>query len=186
MGDARRICLGEVAGPHGLGGGVRVRSFAATPEDLGAYGPLADKHGRTLHVRSLRRAGGGLLVHFEGVDDRNAAEALRGTQLFVDRDRLPPPPPDEYYHADLVGLAAETTTGEPFGTVAAVRNYGAGDLLEVALPGGGAELIPFTGEFVPTVDIAAGRVVADPPRLVDAGEPDEAAEAAAEEAVERG
>ncbi|MDA0653883.1 MAG: ribosome maturation factor RimM [Proteobacteria bacterium] len=180
MGGGNRICLGEIAGPHGLGGSVRVRSFAATPEDLGAYGPLTDKGGRTLRILSLRRAGDGLLVRFDGIGDRSAAEALRGARLFVDRDRLPPPQPDEYYHADLIGLAVERTTGEPLGAVAAVRNYGAGDLLEVALPGGGSELIPFADEFVPVVDIAAGRVVADPPRLVDAADPDLAAEEAAD------
>lgn len=160
------ICLGEIAGPHGLKGEVRVRPFAEMPSMLGAYGPLRDKAGRTFTVKSVRPTAKALVVRFDGVDDRGAAESLKGTQLFVERGRLPEPEADEFYHADLIGLAVERSDGEPLGTVTAVQNFGAGDLLEVTLAGGGTELIPFVPAYVAAVDLAAGRVVADPPPVV--------------------
>jgi 16S rRNA processing protein RimM len=104
-----------------------------------------------------------LIVRFKGIDDRSAAEALTGTDLSVPRDRLPPPEDDDYYHADLIGLEAVSVSGEPIGTVIAVPNYGAGDLIEVAPPRGEPVLIPFTRAAVPEVDIAGGRIVVDPP-----------------------
>ena len=166
--DAALICLVEITGPHGLKGEVRVRSFAETPSMLGAYGPLRDKAGRRFKVRSARPASKVLVVRFDGVDDREAAESLKGTKLYVERSRLPEPEPGEFYHADLIGLAVERSGGEPLGTVTAVQNFGAGDLLEVALADGGTELIPFISDYVPDVDLAAGRVVADPPPSVAA------------------
>jgi len=166
--DAALICLGEITGPHGLNGEVRVRSFADTPSMLGAYGPLRDKAGRRFTVHSVQPNVKVLTVRFDGVDDREAAESLRGTKLFVERGRLPEPEPDEFYHADLVGLSVEKSGGELLGTVTAVKNFGAGDLLEVALANGGSELIPFVSDYVAAVDLAAGKVVADPPTSVEA------------------
>jgi 16S rRNA processing protein RimM len=104
-----------------------------------------------------------LVVKFRGVDDRNAAEALNGTELFVDRTALPPPASDEYYHADLIGLNAVTDTGAPLGVITAIHNFGAGDILEIAPASGPSLLVPFTDANVPAIDIDAGRAMVIPP-----------------------
>jgi 16S rRNA processing protein RimM len=103
------------------------------------------------------------LAKIAGIEDRDAAEALKRTQLFVERDKLPPPDEDEFYHADLIGLRAELPDGTALGTVSAVLNFGAGDILEIALPSGKKPLLPFDRETVPEIDMAAGRLVIDPP-----------------------
>lgn len=159
--DTRRVLLGHVAGAHGIRGEVLVKSYTEAPEDIGAYGPLTDdKSGRTLELKVLRVTPKGVVARIGGVADRNAAEALKGARLVVDRARLPEPEAEEYYHADLVGLAAVDAAGAEIGRVAAVVNYGAGDLLEIALAGARkTELVPFTPAFVPEVDVAGGRVV---------------------------
>jgi 16S rRNA processing protein RimM len=161
----RRVLLGEITGVHGIKGDVLIRAYTATPEGIADYGPLQDEAGkRSLVLRVRRATSKGVVAHVEGIDDRTAAEALKGTRLYVDRDRLPVPDKDEFYHADLVGLAAMTPSGNPLGTVVAVVNYGASDLLEIALPGRAAtELVPFTSAFVPTVDLSAGILVVDMP-----------------------
>jgi 16S rRNA processing protein RimM len=117
-----------------------------------------------------------LVVRFKGIVDRNQAEVLNGIELGVSRDRLPAAGPEEFYYADLIGLSASTTAGESLGTIIAVQNYGAGDLLEIAPPRGETLLVPFTHAAVPEVDLAAGRVLVDPPEgLLDVGpEEDEA------------
>lgn len=161
----RRVLLGEIVGVHGIKGDVLVRAYTATPEGIADYGPLQDEAGKLMLVLRVRRATAkGVVAHVDGIDDRTAAEALKGTKLFVDRTRLPAPAAEEYYHADLVGLDAVTPAGDPVGTVVAVVNYGASDLLEIRTPGRRAtELVPFTSVFVPTVDLAAGRLVVDMP-----------------------
>jgi 16S rRNA processing protein RimM len=140
-----------------------VKSFTARPESLGDYGPLSAADGRQLRVSTLRPAGSVVVVQFEGVGDRNAAEALNGTDLFVPRDRLPAPEDEEYFHADLIGLAAVTRAGTEIGTVVGVENYGAGDLIEIARAKGNSVLIPFTRANVPEIDLAARRLIVDPP-----------------------
>jgi 16S rRNA processing protein RimM len=163
------VLVGEFGRPHGLKGEVRLKSYTADPLAIGAYGPLATEAGRTLTLVSVRPAPGAapdlLIARVEGVTTREAAEALSRTRLHVDRGRLPPPADaDEFLIADLVGLTVETPAGEALGTVAAVPNYGGGDLLEIAPAGGGATaLLPFTRAFVPRVDLAAGRIVAEAP-----------------------
>jgi 16S rRNA processing protein RimM len=160
------VLIGRVGAAHGVRGEVRMKSFTGDPMSAGAYGPLAAADGRVLEIAALRPAPGAtgtLIVRFKGIDDRSAAEALTGTDLSVPRDRLPPPEDDDYYHADLIGLEAVSVSGEPIGTVIAVPNYGAGDLIEVAPPRGEPVLIPFTRAAVPEVDIAGGRIVVDPP-----------------------
>lgn len=156
------ILLGRITGAHGIRGDVLVHSFAAAPEDIGAYGPLSDKAGaRSFRLRVLRLTPkGAVIARIAGVSDRNAAEALKGTELYIARDRLPAPAEGEYYHADLIGLAAVDPDGKAIGELVAVQNYGAGDLLEIRIPGRKeTELVPFTDAFVPTVDIAARKVV---------------------------
>lgn len=162
-----RVLIARIGAAHGIKGEVRVKAYTADPAGIAAYGPLAAEDGRTFEVASLRPAAGTapdmLVVKFKGIGDRNAAEALNGLELSVPRDRLPPAGEDEFYHADLVGLAAVTRDGAELGTVIAVHNYGAGDLLEIAPKRGETLLIPFTRAVVPEVDLASGRLVIDLP-----------------------
>jgi 16S rRNA processing protein RimM len=179
---ARRILLGRIAGAHGVRGELRIRSFTAEPASIAAYGPLVDKGGTREFRLALRGRvrGDELIAHIEGVADRNAAEALRGTELYVDRDRLPPVVDTaEYYEADLVGLAVVDRAGNPLGTVVTVADFGAGPVLEIRRPDGGELLLPFSDAAVPTVDLAGGRLVAVPPAEIEL-RPDDAAGAPAE------
>ena len=164
--DAPRLCLGVVAGAHGLRGAVRVKTFTAAPEAIAGYGPLRDASGaRRFALRLARVEKGMAIVEIEGVTDRNEAEALKGVELFLDRAALPPAEDEEeFYHADLVGLAAVDTNGARLGTVRALHDFGAGDLIEV-LPdeGGQPRVFPFTREAVPEIDLAARTVTIDPP-----------------------
>jgi 16S rRNA processing protein RimM len=171
--DDRRLCLGVIAGAHGVAGLVRVKSFTAEPQDLGAYGTLSDADGaRQFRLAVVGRAPGKrapdvLLARIDGVADRDAAEALKGTRLYVARSVLPAPDEDEFYQADLIGLAAELADGSAFGTVTAVHDFGAGDVLEVARPQESSVLLPFTRAAVPVIDVAGGRCVVVPPEAED-------------------
>ncbi len=161
---AKQVCVGVVTGPHGVAGAVRVKSFTQHPEDVAAYGPLADETGRRhLELRLLGTAKGVLIARLAGVEDRNRAEELRGLRLYLPRSALPPPAAEEYYHADLIGLAAALGDGTPLGRVRAVHDFGAGDTLEIECPGAPPAMVPFTRAIVPVVDLAAGRLVIDPP-----------------------
>lgn len=159
----KRICVGVVTGAHGLRGLVRVRPFTGVPEDIAAYGPVESGDGTRSFVLEIRnRTGKGqLLVAIEGIADRTAAEALKGTQFFVSRETLPAAAEDEFYFTDLLGLAVVGQGGEPVGTVRAVENFGGGDMLEIDDARGGVSTIPFTRAAVPEVNIDAGRVVVD-------------------------
>ena len=159
------ICIGAIAGSFGVHGDVRLKSFAANPEDIAAYGPLATEDGSQTHsVTLLGQVKGGYTARLSGITTKEAADALRGTRLFVARAKLPGLPDDEYYHADLVGLEVYDTGGARLGQVKTVLNHGAADLLEITLTGTPETvLLPFTQASVPTVDLAAGRVIADPP-----------------------
>ncbi len=160
-GEGKRICLGAIAGPHGVRGLVKVKSFTEVPEDIAAYGVLWDEPGAKSYRLSLRGSAGGLLIaSIDGLKDREAAQALRGTRLYVERAALPEPDEEEvYYHADLIGLAAEDEAGAKLGSVKSVNDHGAGDYLEVESPAGPPLLVPFTRAAVPLVDLAAGRLV---------------------------
>ena len=156
------VLVGVFGAAQGVRGEVRIKSYTGDPRDIGAYGPLLSQdRERTFTIRSLRAIRRDMLVaRIDGVADRDAAAALTGTRLYVERSRLPPPAPDEVYHADLVGLAAVDEDGAELGRVRGVENYGAGDLIEIAPDGPGETLlVPFTLAFVPTIDIAAGRLV---------------------------
>lgn len=162
------VLLGEFGRAHGLAGEVRLKSYTEDPRAIGRYGPLTTGDGRSLVLTSLRRAAGDqpdlLVARVEGVATREAAEALNRVPLHVAREALgPPADEDEFYLADLVGLAVEGPDG-PLGRVVDVPDYGSGQLLEIAPEGGGRTfLLPFTKRHVPVVDIPAGRVVVDPP-----------------------
>ena len=160
-----RVCVGAIGGAYGVKGEVRLKSFCADPAAIADYAPLQDEAGtRTFDVRLTGTLKGALSARLSGVPTREAADALKGVRLYAPRDRLPPPDEDEYYHADLIGLTVQDAGGAEIGRVAAVLNHGAGDLLEVRGPRlKGSALIPFTREAVPTVDLTAGLIVADPP-----------------------
>jgi len=160
-----RVCVGAVAGAFGVKGEVRLKSFTATPEDIAGYGPVLTEDGaRSFEVTLTGQTTGALTARLSGIATKEQADALRGTRLVVPRERLPALPEDEFYHADLIGLSVHDSGGALLGRVQAVLNHGASDLLEIALPGGGGTaLLPFTREAVPTVDLASGRLVADPP-----------------------
>lgn len=170
-GSHTRVCVGVVGAPHGVRGEVRVSSHTADPLDLGAYGPLETEDGRRLKVRKVRAAKNVVIASFEGITDRDQAEALKNRRLYVGRDRLPEPDEDEWYHADLIGLRAETAEGTMVGTVLAVQDFGGGDLLELKLAGSNrTAYLPFTRAVVPVVDVEGGRLVVDPPYgLLDEG-----------------
>lgn len=162
---SKRIVVGAIAGAFGTAGDVRLKSFCAEPEAIADYAPLYTKaNPKGFDVTILRPIKNGFAARLSGVTTKEQADALRGTQLLADRDKLPALPDDEYYHSDLIGLAVFDAGGEALGTVKAVQNHGAGDLLEVQVPGQSATvLVPFTKAIVPTVDLASGRVVVDPP-----------------------
>ena len=160
----KRVLMGVITGAHGVRGLVRVKSFTATPADLAAYGPLEDAAGeRRFALELAGTLKGVLLARVPGVADRNAAERLKGTRLYLARAALPDPGEEEYYHADLIGLAVVLKDGSIFGAVKAVHDFGAGDSLEIERPDGVAVLVPFTSATVPAVDIKGGRLVLEPP-----------------------
>lgn len=160
-GGEKRSLLGVVQGPRGLAGEVRIKTFTERPEDIASYGPLTDEAGdRRFDIVSVTPAKDGVFARLAGIEDRTAAEALKGLRLYVDRAALPEPEAESWYHCDLIGLAAVAPDGIPLGKVKAVENFGAGDLLEVDFAGRRAtEYVPFTRAFVPEVDVAAGRIV---------------------------
>lgn len=159
------ICVGALAGSYGVRGEVRLKSFCADPLAIGDYAPLTTEDGsRNFDLKVTGQISGGLVARLSGIASKEAADALKGLRLFAPRDRLPSLPDDEFYHADLIGLDVIDTGGKRLGRISAVHNHGAGDLLEVQGPGlKDGILLPFTLEAVPTVDLAAGRVITDPP-----------------------
>ena len=161
---ADRICVAQIGGAHGIRGEVKLKSFTGDPMAVKDYGALTTEDGSaSFEIEAARPAKGHLVARLRGVHDRNAAEQLTNLKLFVPRDRLPPPAADEFYHADLIGLSAVTADGAAVGTVVAIHDFGAGDILELRPPAGGASLLlPFTDTFVPSIDIAGGRIVVVP------------------------
>lgn len=156
------VLLGTCGGAHGIRGEVRVRSFTAEPEEIGAYGPLRDADGRVFTVQSARQQKNVVVVRFREITDRNAAERLNGVELFVPREALPDEGEDEFYLSDLVGLVARLTTGEVVGEIVGFHDFGAGDILEIAPEAGASLMIPFTQAAVPEVDVELGFLVVDP------------------------
>jgi 16S rRNA processing protein RimM len=153
-----------VTAPHGVQGAVRIKSFAEQPEDVAGYGPLTDEAGlRRFELRVVGAGKGVVIARLSGVEDRNQAEALRGLRLYLPRSALPQTEAEEYYHADLIGLEAVLADGTPVGRVRAIHDFGAGDTLELARPGAPALMVPFTRAVVPSIELASGRLVLDPP-----------------------
>ncbi len=159
---AAPLCLGVITGAHGVHGRVRIKSFTADPAAIGDYGPLADESGTgVFEIRVTGETRGQVIAEIAGVRGRDAAETLKGTRLFVVRAVLPPPGEDEFYHADLIGLAAEIAGTGGSGRVVAIEDFGAGPVLEIEHDGR-RTLVPFTRDAVPTVDLSGGRIVIAP------------------------
>ena len=162
---AERICVAQIGAAHGTRGEVTLRSFTADPMAVRDYGALETEDGTaSFKIEALRPAKSHLVAQLAGIRDRTAAERLANLRLFVPRERLPAPDTDEFYHADLIGLAALATDGHRLGTVVAIHDFGAGDILEVRQEGRrDTVMLPFTTATVPVVDVAGGRVVINPP-----------------------
>lgn len=167
-----RILVGQFGAPHGVRGELRLKSFTADPMAIAAFPRLTDESGtRAFKLLSARLVKDDMLVvRVEGIADRTAAEKLVNLPLSVAREDLPPAEEEEFYHADLIGLTAETRDGARLGRIAAVLNYGAGDILDVRPESGDSLLLPFTKAVVPVVDVAGGRVIVEPPAEVIARE----------------
>ncbi|MEJ2020580.1 MAG: ribosome maturation factor RimM [Maritimibacter sp.] len=161
----KRICVGAFAGAFGVKGEVRLKSFCADPEAIGDYGALYTEDGNASYEVEITRAvKNGFSANVSGVQTKEEADALKGVRLFADRDALPSLPDDEFYHTDLIGLEVFDAGGKALGKVSSVENHGAGDLLEITGPGlQNPVLLPFTHVAVPTIDLTAGRIIADPP-----------------------
>ena len=158
---SERICIAQIGGAHGIRGEVKLKSFTADPMAVKDYGLLErEDGGASLEIETVRPAKTHLVARFRGVSDRDAAERLTNLKLFVPRERLPPPSADEFYHADLIGLSAVTADGTEVGTIIAVHDFGAGDILELRPPAGGTTImLPFNEACVPGVDIAGRRII---------------------------
>jgi 16S rRNA processing protein RimM len=166
-----RILIGVFGAPHGVRGEVRIKPFMEEPLALKTYGPLESEDGsRTFKIISARMQGDMIVAKIDGITDRDQAAKLTNLRLFVARDKLPAPGDGEFYYSDLIGLRAEDEAGTLIGSVRSVENFGAGDLLEIAREGTDSVHVPFTDEFVPTVDLTGRRVVIAPGNLFDPAE----------------
>jgi 16S rRNA processing protein RimM len=169
------ICVARIGAAHGVRGAVKLWAFTEDPLAVKSYGPLTTKDGaRQFEVTQIREAKDHLVATLQGITTRDEAERLNGIELYVARDRLPATDDDEYYHADLIGLAAVNAANEQLGRVIAIHNFGAGDIIEIAPPDGATLLLPFTNAVVPTVDLRGGRVVIELPVEIEGDGPDAA------------
>ena len=166
-----QICVARIGAAHGVRGAVKLWTFTEDPLAVKRYGPLVTKDGaRQFEVTHVREAKGHLVATLKGIATREEAERLNGVELYVAREKLPETSEDEYYHADLIGLAAVDAAGEPLGRVIAIHNFGAGDIIEIAPPNGATMLLPFSNAVVPTVDLEGGRVVIELPDEIEGDE----------------
>ena len=169
---AAPVCVARIGAAHGVRGAVKLWTFTEDPLAVQSYGPLMTKDGaRQFEIAGVRAAKDHLVATFKGIATRNDAEKLNGIELYVPREKFPATDEGEYYHADLIGLAAVNAADEPLGRVVAIHNFGAGDIIETAPPKGATMLLPFTNAVVPTVDIESGRVVIELPREIEGEEP---------------
>ena len=169
---AGQICIARIGAPHGVRGAVKLWTFTEDPLAVTQYGPLATRDGaRSFEVATAREAKGHLVATLKGVATREEAERLNGIDLYIARDKLPATDDNEYYHPDLIGLAAVNAANEPIGRVSAIHNFGAGDIIEIAPPHGATMLLPFTNAVVPSVDLAGGRVIIELPKEIDGDDP---------------
>jgi 16S rRNA processing protein RimM len=170
-----QICVARIGAAHGVRGAVKLWTFTEDPLAVKAYGPLVTKDGaRQFEVTHVREGKDHLVATLKGIATREEAERLNGIELYVARDKLPAADENEYYHADLIGLAAVTTANEPLGRVVAIHNFGAGDIIEIAPSHGATMLLPFTNAVVPTVDLAGERVVIELPAEIEGDTPEDA------------
>jgi 16S rRNA processing protein RimM len=170
-----RICIARIGAAHGVRGAVKLWTFTEDPLAVKAYGPLLTKDGaRSFEVATAREAKGHLVATLKGIATREDAERLNGIELYIAREKLPATGENEYYHADLIGLAAVTPLSAPIGRVIAIHNFGAGDIIEIAPPQGPTLLLPFTNAVVPSVDLAAGHVVIELPQEIEGENPNAA------------
>lgn len=170
-----KVLAGVITGAHGIRGEVKLRSFTADPKAIAAYGPLIASSGERFEILRLKAQKDGFIATLKGVADRNKAEILKGVELFVARSLLPEASNGEVYVHDLIGMMAVTLSGEKFGTVVAMPNFGAGDLIEIRRDGvEETVLVPFAQDYVPKIDLAAKKLVLDlPETYLDEGEPEE-------------
>jgi len=162
------ICVARIGAAHGVRGAVKLWTFTEDPFAVRRYGPLLAKDGkRQFELATAREAKDHLVATFKGVTTRDEAERLNGIELYVPREKLPATEADEYYHTDLIGLAAVTTDGDALGRVLAIHNFGAGDIIEIAPPAGATMLLPFSNAVVPTVDLKGGRVLIELPQEIE-------------------
>jgi len=158
------VCVGAITGARGLKGEVRIKSFTADPKGISDYGDVFEENGeKSFKIKITGQAKGQLLARLKGVEDRDAAEALKGTRLYVPKSALPAPEEDEFYFSDLVGLQADLLDGGKLGSIKEVHDFGAGAILEVTGGEAGIVMVPFTRAVVPEVDLSSGRVVINPP-----------------------
>lgn len=181
------ILLGVVGGAHGIKGEVRIKSFTENPTDIKAYGPLVDAKGKTYTIRSARIQKNVVVVTINEISDRNGAELLNGTELFVDRSALPEDDADAFYQSDMVGMTVETTEGQPVGTVIAFHDFGAGEVVEIKPERGSSVMIPFSEAAVPEIDVERRVMIVEPlaAGLVSTPDEDEAEARAAAEQEEK-
>ena len=173
MSTSDKVCIAVITGAHGVRGAVRVKPFTADANTVSNYGTLSDEKGKqSFDLTVTGQTKGQLIANIKGVNDRNDAEDLKGMELYINRDKLPNTDDDEFYHIDLIGMRMELSDGTHYGTLKAVHNFGADDLLDVNLAEGGTVMLPFTKEVIPTVDMKARLLVVNPPIEVEA-RPDE-------------
>jgi 16S rRNA processing protein RimM len=169
---AAQICIARIGAAHGVRGAVKLWTFTEDPLAVKTYGPLVTKDGaRSFEIATAREAKGHLVATLKGIATREDAERLNGIELYIAREKLPATDADEYYHADLIGLAAVDAAHEPLGRVVAIHNFGAGDIIEIAPPGGTTLLLPFTNAVVPSVDLKGGHVVVELPAEIEGDTP---------------
>ena len=169
---AAQICIARIGAAHGVRGAVKLWTFTEDPLAVKTYGPLVTKDGaRSFEIATTREAKGHLVATLKGIATREDAERLNGIELYIAREKLPATDENEYYHADLIGLTAVDATHEPLGRVVAIHNFGAGDIIEIAPPGGTTLLLPFTHAVVPSVDLKGGRVVVEVPAEIEGDTP---------------
>ncbi len=175
MGTPRdQVLVGVIVGAHGIKGEVKLKSFTSDPASIGRYGPLQSSSGQSFEITKLKAAKDDFIAALKNVNDRNEAETLKGVELFVSREKLPELKTHEAYAHDLMGLDVVLENGTTLGKLVAMPNFGAGDLLEVAVDGNSETLlIPFTNAFVPQEDFSNGKIIVNLPEgYLDEGEPE--------------
>ena len=155
----KQILLGKIVAPYGLKGEVKIKSFTADPLDVASYGKVVLRDGRCFTLSNARLQGEVVIAAVKGISDRNASEALKGLELYIDRDDLPEVEANEFYQADLIGMAVLDANGNALGEVTGFQHFGAGDLVEIAMPGGKVGLVPFADSMIPEIDVEEGRLI---------------------------